>query len=320
VPPQSAADLGDYYRAITMLEKVLTGGDERRWLLKMPDTPPATENLIYLGCNIFKTLHLVQTLTMLLDSLGVDYLAVGGPAFCCGIVHRRAGNLAAGERMFERSHQGFAGFQPKTLVNWCPSCEERLDEMVPDLSVLPYEVMHFTQLLTGLLDKVQWKRPVALKCALHAHSGSENSDRETAFAEQILGMIPGLELVELSSCPELGAHCSAARVSGLGRPKFRELIEAQVAESTSLGADALVSVYHSCHRELARYAEGQLEVLNYTTLIARALDLPEPEDRYQRYINEDFDTVAGELLPLCEAEGIRRDIAERVLRAEFCTR
>jgi len=58
----SATGLGDYYRAITMLEKVLVAGDERRWLLKMPDSPPATENLIYLGCNILKTLHLVQTL------------------------------------------------------------------------------------------------------------------------------------------------------------------------------------------------------------------------------------------------------------------
>jgi Fe-S oxidoreductase len=257
---------------------------------------------------------------MLLDSLGVDYLAVGGPAFCCGISHRRLGQLDAGKRIFDRSQQGFEAFQPGTMVNWCPSCEERQHEMVPDLSVLPYEVMHFTQFLTVLLAKVEWKRRSPLKVALHAHHGSDNSERETAFAAQILASIPGLELLELSGCPELGAHCSAQRVSGLGRPHFRELIEAQLAQARELGAQAIVSVYHSCHRELARYAGGQLEVLNYTSLVARALDLPEPEDRYQRYLNQDFESVAAELLPLAEAEGIRQDIAERVLRAEFAAR
>jgi tellurite resistance protein len=192
--------------------------------------------------------------------------------------------------------------------------------MVPDLGALPYEVVHFTEFLTSLLAEVEWKQAVPLKCALHAHYGSEDSDRETAFARQIMAMIPGLEVMELSEYSELGAHCSAQRVSGLGRPRFRELIEGQVAEARALGAGALVSVYHSCHRELARYAGGQIEVLNYTTLVARALGLPEPEDRYQRYLNQDFATVAAELMPLAEAEGIRADIAERVLRAEFTVR
>ena len=48
--------------------------------------------------------------------------------------------------------------------------------------------------------------------------------------------------------------------------------------------------------------------------------MPEPEDRYQRYLNEDFASVVAELMPLAEAEGIRADIAERVLRAEFTVR
>jgi heterodisulfide reductase subunit D len=311
--------IADYYRAITMLEKVLLDGQERRWLLKMPDDPPQTENLIYLGCNILKTLHLVQTLMLLLDSLGVDYLAVGGPAFCCGIVHRRAQNIAAGERLFDRSQREFDAFAPKTLVQWCPSCEERLDELVSDQNALPYDVVHFTEFLMGLLAKVEWRRPVPLRVALHAHAAN-HSERETAFVSAILSRVPGIEVVELLTSPELGSHCSAARVDILGRPSFRGLLQAEVARSRDLGVDALVSVYHSCHREVARYAEGQPEVLNYTTIVARALGLPEPEDVYQRLLSEDFDALAARLLPVAQAEGIRADIAERVLRTEFSTR
>lgn len=315
-----ATNLGDYYRAITMLEKLLLGSGERSWLVQMPEDVPPARNVIYLGCNILKTLHLVQTLTLILDALGADYQAVGGPAFCCGISHRRNGNLDSARRIFDRSHRGFEAFQPATLVNWCPSCEERLHEMVPDLSTLPYNVVHFTEFLSGLLDQVEWRQEVPLRVVLHAHYGSEDSDRETAFARDILSRVPGLELLELADAPELGAHCSAQRVAGLSRPRFRQLIEGQMAAAQSAGADAIVSVYHSCHRELARYAAGKVQVLNYTTLVARGLGLPEPPDRYQHYLNQDFEAVRAELLPLAEAKGIRPDIADRVLRAEFALR
>lgn len=35
------------------------------------------------------------TVTAVFDRLGVDYLAVGGPTYCCGIVHHQQGDTQA---------------------------------------------------------------------------------------------------------------------------------------------------------------------------------------------------------------------------------
>ena len=45
---------------------------------------------------------MVRTVTAVFDRLGLDYIAVGGPTYCCGIVHHRQGDVAAGEGMANR--------------------------------------------------------------------------------------------------------------------------------------------------------------------------------------------------------------------------
>jgi len=47
--------------------------------------------VLYLGCNVLRTSHLVQTVIAVFDLLGIDYVAVGGPTYCCGIVHHQQG-------------------------------------------------------------------------------------------------------------------------------------------------------------------------------------------------------------------------------------
>jgi hypothetical protein len=80
---------GEYFRGSTVLGELLRTEENPSWLTRIPLDPPKTKNLVYLGCNVFKTVHLVETLCKILDNLNVDYKAVGGPAFCCGIVHRK---------------------------------------------------------------------------------------------------------------------------------------------------------------------------------------------------------------------------------------
>src|SRR5712691_9471463 len=70
-----------------------------------PRDPEPKDLLLYLGCNVLRTAHLVTTVTAVLKAMGFDFNAVGGPAYCCGIIHhmngarsrRRAGQGSAGE-------------------------------------------------------------------------------------------------------------------------------------------------------------------------------------------------------------------------------
>src|SRR6266702_1842242 len=53
---------------------------ERRWRLPPPARAPEPHRIVlYLGCNVLRTSHMIQTITAIFDRLGLDYVAVGAP-------------------------------------------------------------------------------------------------------------------------------------------------------------------------------------------------------------------------------------------------
>src|SRR5271166_623204 len=53
----------------------------------------------WFGCNMLRHAEMIRLSIMLLERVGYDVSAVGGPAYCCGTVHdhqpRAASNMAA---------------------------------------------------------------------------------------------------------------------------------------------------------------------------------------------------------------------------------
>ena len=89
-------DYGKYYGEIKLTHDLLTKKDERSWLLKPPRDGERHDIVLYLGCNVLRTSHLVQTVDAVFTRLGIDYVAAGGPTYCCGIQHHRRGPEASG--------------------------------------------------------------------------------------------------------------------------------------------------------------------------------------------------------------------------------
>src|SRR2546430_15649588 len=91
-----AYDYRGYFGEITLTHDLTTRPDERRWRLTPPHRDEAPHDIVlYLGCNVLRTSHMVQTITAIFDRLGLDYVAVGGPTYCCGIQHHQNGDTAA---------------------------------------------------------------------------------------------------------------------------------------------------------------------------------------------------------------------------------
>jgi hypothetical protein len=84
-----------------------------------------------------------------------------------------------------------------------------------------------------------------------------------------------------------------------------------------------VTLYHSCHRQIlltqAAFPETeQIGVVNYLTLIARGLGLPEREDIFARFAaSGDIDAMMGELQPRIETMGLDPTRARQALVAHF---
>jgi Fe-S oxidoreductase len=311
---------GNYFRSVRVLEQLMRTDSERRWLLAMPHGQPTqTENVVYLGCNVLRTANLAEDLADVLDALQVNYTAVGGPAFCCGVIHRRMGDIEPSSKMFSRTMMLFDTFKSHRIINWCPSCEDQMDHMVDDFSTLPFDVQHATGFLLPRIAGASSLTPVPMRVSLHTHGGTDRSDRATNDAEQLLAAIPGLDVTALPSDPEIEAHCSSTGcVRRLGRQRYSQIIEKQIAEALDNQSDAIVSIYHSCHRELCKQAGDRLPIINYTALLARTLGKIPHDDRYARYVRPGgLDAALKELAPRIRDLGLRADTAREVLQREF---
>lgn len=312
---------GTYFQQVRVLERLLPTRASNRWLLSMPEEPSHTENLLYLGCNVLRTPNLAEDLIAVLDDLGVDYRAVGGPTFCCGAVHRGRGDIKPSERLFSRSMSLFDCFTPRRLIEWCPSCEEQLDWMLNNEGSAEFSVQHATEFLLEEFTGGSSLGEVGLRVAVHAHTTTERSVRETASALALLRLIPGLHVEQLPADPLLGAHCSSTGcVAKLGRSEYERIIDGEILGAERTQCDAIVSIYHSCHRELCRRSRGRMPVLNYSSLVCKALGLPTHEDRYARYMRPGgLEAAREELMPRVNELNLSERLVDEVLVREFGT-
>jgi Fe-S oxidoreductase len=307
-----------------VLEQLLRQpGEERAWLLAMPrEAQPPGSTIVYLGCNVFRTTHLAQTAVAVLKRLGIDHLAVGGPAFCCGNPVRT--NISAGTatKVFDRTARLFEKLEPTSLVNWCPSCERQEVRSWGDES--PYRTLHFIQLL---LERIEHETllPVEMRVAIHDHTADEPARRDAANVRELLARIPGLAFIDLPERPELGYHCGdGALLYAADAPPLERFIADDAAYASERGAHALMSVYHSCHRNWSFVLAKQhapVGIVNYISIVARALGITPAEDLYaqcaQRSAAGAFDDMLAELQARGSELGISPEAIERVVTAEF---
>jgi Fe-S oxidoreductase len=317
------ADARDYYARyygdLLVLADLLRDAPERVWLTNLPKDAPPAEVVLYLGCNVLRTMHLAETVVDLMAYLGEDFVTLGGPANCCGIGHARRGETEVGDRLTGSTLGKLNAFRPRTIVTWCPSCTFYLGKTIPARRPDSAPLQHFSAFVAQRLDRLRFVNALPRRAALHAHTGSAQQDQDAAMVAQILRAIPGLELVELAALQELGRHCAANVIADLTRPRFQALVQALMEEATARQVDTVVTVYHSCQRELCQ-EEGRypFTVENWVTLLAQALGLPPHEDRYKRYkLWADKERILADLAPRLAERGIARERAERAVVSHF---
>jgi len=314
----------DYFGQISLLGDLLLDGSERPWLSTVPAEPERKQYVVWLGCNVLRTVHIVETLNDILQHLGFDYVMLGGPANCCGVQHVRRGETEAGRKLAWNTFDKFDAFAPERLLFWCPSCDHRLNGMGDDMSDLAARRQHVTEFFLEHLDRFDFK-PLAqpMRVALHAHTGTPQQDQDARATRRLLEAIPGVEVVDVPAVTELGFHCADPKIAQLPHGQFGQILAESVAGAEAQGVETLVTIYHACHRELvpvdsADDEVGGLEIENYVTLLARALGLPEHQDRFKRFAQlESPEAIMAELQPRIEQLGVSRERVERVVVAQF---
>ena len=200
----------NYFRDIDVVHSLQTKPDDRDWLLSTPpDDIKQSDVVLYLGCNVLRTTHLIRTVTDIFKLMGVDFAAVGGKTYCCGIQHFQRGDEAAGRSMATTTAANFQKFNPEQVVMWCPSCIYFYDDIM-DMRGKSFDFNHVAEFLVDNMDKLDFKPQPNTTAALHYHTGREQGDAEARSAKLLLSKLPGVNLIDIGTDPKFGRHCTPA--------------------------------------------------------------------------------------------------------------
>jgi heterodisulfide reductase subunit D len=255
----------------------------------------APDFVFYTGCNVLKTPHIALLALDIMDALGISYQVMGGPSHCCGVMQLRPGDVEMSGRMGASSIEKLSHAKSGQVISWCPSCyvqftETTLPTIERQRGARPFEMTPFMRFLDGRLDRLMahLRRPVELRVALHRHPGVAGVMEAAA---KILQAIPGITLVDLKQ-PAVGLQSVSVGVL----PAFkRELQLNELRAGRDAGIDALVTVYHSEHRELcAHERDWPFRIVNLLELVGASMGL-QRQDRYKELkIMQDADQIIAE--------------------------
>ena len=310
-----------YFREIDVVHGLQTKPEDRDWLLSTPkDDVKQSDIVLYLGCNVLRTSHLVHTVTDIFKLMGVSYAAVGGKTFCCGIQHYQRGDEEAARSVAATTAANFQKFNPEQVVMWCPSCIYFYDDIM-DMREKSFDFNHVTQFLVDNLDKLDFQPQPETTVALHYHTGRPQSDAEAQSALALLSLLPGVTVVDIGTDGRFGRHCTPAVREKIGADEWEAMATGFVKQAIESGADTFSTLYHGCQRHMCRYeADYPVRVEHYLTLVGRALGI-EHEDLHKKHVlSGDVDAIMEETSPCAVANGISPEEARQVIEKNYAAR
>jgi len=311
-----AFDFAGYFKEITLTSDLLTPRDERSYRVAPPRDGERHDVVLYLGCNVMRTSHMIQTVTQIFDRLGVDYAAVGGAAYCCGIQHHNQGQSASAEKYAHHTIELFQKMAPREVVMWCPSCIHFYDEVLH--ADLPFPARHPAEFLLEQLPRFTFTQRVDARVAMHDHHTHPVRRREGQAARRLLEAVPGITLVDFDSDPRWGRTCSPSLAQQLGDEAWNAMALADIDRALAAGATHLAGIYHGCHRMNCGFeADRPITIEHYLTLFGRGLGI-EVEDTYKKYrLMGDPERVLEEMTPCMATNGVDPERARGLVLTTF---
>jgi Fe-S oxidoreductase len=230
------------------------------------------------GCNVLRHGDIIHACLDILRAVGFDPTPVGGPDYCCGTVKDPNQTTAGG--MATRT-VGKLNDRGARVVAWCPSCHSHMHDFMDKANERHFDMTYMVELLHANRDKLATRlvNRVPMRVMLHKHVGFNELVPVNKMVPEILGLIPGVEVVDAGYVAP-GYMCA----SFAGLPAALQDIHANTLRAAKAsGAEAVVTTFHQCFREIVGLdAAGAIPVYNYIQLISQSMGLPY-EDEYKAW-------------------------------------
>lgn len=315
-----SSDFTRHIGEIRDFKQLMIPAGETPWVEQYTQPAHPVDVVLYLGCNILRTAHLAYEFVDVFKALGVNFTAVGGPQFCCGIVNHRAGDVSGAGRLFQATAAKLRSYGAKQVVIWCPTCQILFKEIILEGNASGLPITHVTEFLAKQTAQLPFQCDVPARVAVHTHVGKPQRELDAKGVIRVLESVPGVEVVGTLSSPDLDYHCSPPLLSQFGPERFRSIRDDLVRKATDLGADTLVTTYHSCHREWCEVGRADLVVRNYISIVAEALGCAR-RDYFQEFKKlRNPDAIAALSRPVWETHGLSEERAKELAARHFVPR
>ena len=250
-----AAHGGALHSLMRMMTSAGMKQDRMWWVTEDLDVGSQGEVLYFVGClpyfeGLFKPdLGFEPTATAratvrLLNAAGIQPV-VDPNERCCGHDLLWSGDEQNFQALAERNVKAIRETGASVVVTACAECASTLRDVYPRyVGALGFEVQHLTELLSDRSGKLSFKktdRKVTFQdpCRLVRHMGVIEAPR------QALGLVPGLELVEMAHS---GANATCCGTSAwMNCDQTSKLIQTErIQEAAATGAGTLVTACPKC--------------------------------------------------------------------------
>jgi len=267
-----------------------------------------TQSLFWYGCNMTRHGEIIRLSQRILEAVGVDVAPVGGPGACCGSPKESTPRIAEGmaDRTMDkfaawadgvrsaeggggaaaehRSRESAAAAEPQPrIITWCPSCHMNLDDFMGQSNEQGFDSRHLCEALYEQRERLAplLTHRVDAHFFIDRHVGFDGRVPVNTIIPELLGMIPGVTFADHAYRAPSYMCFGLASVPGALADVQRATLEAM----RETGADTLITIFHSCHREMIGLERDHgIRVLNWVHLLAEAMGLAY-EDEYKAWRN-----------------------------------
>jgi Fe-S oxidoreductase len=238
--------------------------------------------------------------------------------YCCGDSSFFLGDIDKGSKCAEDLVAAFSGFQPETVILWCPTCQCRFDRTITPAMDVPFQLLSFPQYVAGNMDKLRLSDAAAGTVTLHEPCKSAYTGVDREGARQVLCRLPGVTLREMKHHGEETMCCGSGAISWFPESCAR-LREDRLKEADQTGVERLVTVCHYCSQtfasELFHYG---FDMTNYVNLVAEAMGI-QRLDKFKTYACwKDLDRILEDADPFIRESPFDKERIIEVLQKVFC--
>ncbi|MFH2133053.1 MAG: (Fe-S)-binding protein [bacterium] len=215
-------------------------------------------------------------LSRIFTAAEVDFTLLGEEEWCCGFPLLGAGLREMTGEVIAHNMAAIREKGAHTIVFACPSCYQMWREYYPP----EFEIFHFTEYVYHLIRNGRVPlQELPLTVTYHDPCDLGRGAKIYDEPRQVIRSLPGVRLVEMARNREKCACCGGGgNLEMIDKDLSAAIAGEKIAEAQATGAQAIVTACQQCVRTMTNYVKRnkiQLEVLDITQLIERALVAPE---------------------------------------------